>query len=165
MQLSVCNVLVMYHSKTGNTKKLAKEIAKGVKSVKNMECHLKSTSDIKKEDFLTADAIIAGSPVYFGTMASELKQVFDRYVGLRKKMGDKVGAAFSTSGDELGGNETTIISILQAMLIYGMIVIGDPLNATGHYSISCVGTPNKKTSENAKKLGKRVAILVKKLKS
>jgi NAD(P)H dehydrogenase (quinone) len=158
-------ILIMYHSKTGNTKKLAEEIAKGVKSVKNMECRLKSTSDIKKEDFLSVDAIIAGSPVYFGTMASELKQVFDRYVGLRKKMGDKVGAAFSTSGDESGGNETTIISILQAMLIYGMIVIGDPLNATGHYGISCVGAPNKKTSENAKKLGKRVAILVKKLKS
>ncbi len=165
MQSSVCKVLVMYYSKSGNTKKLAQEVAKGVKSVKNAECIIKSTSDIKKVDFLTADAIIAGSPVYFGTMASELKQVFDRYVGLRKKMENKVGAAFSTSGDEFGGNESTIISIIQAMLIYGMIIVGDPLDATGHYGISCVGAPNKKTSENAKKLGKRVAKLVKKLKS
>jgi len=158
-------VLIMYYSKSGNTKKLAEEIAKGVKLVKNVKCILKSTSKIKKEDFLTADAIIAGSPVYFGTMASELKQVFEKFVGLRKKMGNKIGAAFSTSGDESGGNETTIISIIQAMLIYGMIIVGDPLDANGHYGISCVGAPNKKTSENAKKLGKRIAKLVKKLKS
>ena len=165
MTKSVYKILIIYYSKSGNTKKLAEDIAKGVKLVKNVKCILKSTYEIKKEDFLTEDAIIAGSPVYFGTMASELKRVFDRYVGLRKKMGDKVGAAFSTSGDESGGKETTIISIIQAMLIYGMIIVGDPLDANGHYGISCVGAPNKKTSENAKKLGKRVAILVKKLKS
>ena len=96
-------VLIMYYSKSGNTKKLAEEIAKGVQLVKNVEYILKSCSEIKKEDFLTADAIIAGSPVYFGSMASELKQVFDKFVGLRNKMGDKVGAAFSTSGDVSGG--------------------------------------------------------------
>jgi NAD(P)H dehydrogenase (quinone) len=158
-------VLVLYYSKSGNTKKLAKEIVKGVKEVKNVKCVLKSTSEVRKNDFLTTDAIIAGSPVYFGTMAAELKQVFDKFVGLRKKMSDKVGAAFSTSGDESGGKETTIISIIQAMLIYGKIIVGDPLDASGHYGISCVGTPNKKTGENARKLGKRVALLVKKFKS
>jgi len=158
-------VLVLYYSKSGNTKKLAKEIVKGVKEVKNVECILRSASEVRKNDFLTTDAIIAGSPVYFGTMAAELKQVFDKFVDLRKKMSDKVGAAFSTSGDESGGKETTIISIIQAMLIYGMIIVGDPLDASGHYGISCAGTPNKKTGENARKLGKRVALLVKKLKS
>ena len=49
------------------------------------------------------------------------------------------------------------------MLIYGMIIVGDPLNATGHYGVSCVGSPDKKTSSNAAKLGKRVAQLVKRL--
>ncbi len=165
MKIYKPKILVLYYSKTGNTKKLAKEIVKGVLKVKSVECILKSTSEVNKNDFLSADAIIAGSPVYFGTMAGELKQVFDKYVGLRNKMGDKVGAAFSTSGDESGGKETTIISILQAMLIYGMIVVGDPLYASGHFGVSCVGTPNKKTTEDAKKLGERVALLVKKLKN
>ncbi|OGS40838.1 MAG: flavodoxin [Euryarchaeota archaeon RBG_13_31_8] len=158
-------ILVLYYSKSGNTKKLANEIVKGVKEIKSVKCIIKSTTDVSKNDFLTADAIIAGSPVYFGTMAAELKQVFDRYVGLRRKMGDKVGAAFSTSGDESGGKETTILSIIQAMLIYGMIIVGDPLDASGHFGVSCVGAPNKETSEDAKKLGKRVALLVKKLKN
>jgi NAD(P)H dehydrogenase (quinone) len=158
-------ILVLYYSKSGNTKKLAEEIVKGVKEVNSVKCVIKSTSEVRKNDFLTADAIIAGSPVYFGTMAAELKQVFDRYVGLRRKMGDKVGAAFSTSGDESGGKETTIISIIQAMLIYGMIIVGDPLDASGHFGVSCVGAPDKETAEDAKKLGKRVALLVKKLKN
>ena len=158
-------VLVIYFSKTGNTKKLAEEISKGVKTVKGVKCVLKSTSQVTKKDFLESDAIIAGSPVYFGTMAAELKKVFDKFVVLRRKMENKIGAAFTTSGDESGGKETTIISILQAMLIYGMIIVGDPLNATGHYGTSCIGSPDKETKANAKKLGRRVSLLVKKIKS
>jgi len=156
-------VLVMYYSKTGNTKKLAEEIAKGVQEVKDVKCVLKSVSQITEEDFLLSDGIIAGSPVYFGTMAAELKGVFDKFVGIRKQMGDKIGAAFTTAGDPAGGKETTIISIIQAMLIYGMIIVGDPLDATGHYGVSCTGTPDKQTARNAVKLGKRIALLVKKL--
>ena len=140
------------------------EIAKGVQNVKGVECVLKSTSEITQEDFVTSDGIIAGSPVYFGTMAAELKAVFDEFVGLRSHMENKVGAAFSTSADQSGGKETTIVSILLAMLIYGMIIVGDPLSATGHYGVSCVGAPDKKTSLNAARLGKRVAQLVKTLK-
>ncbi len=158
-------VLVMYHSKTGHTKRLAEEIAKGVGEVEGVACIVKSTADVTKDDFVAADGVIAGSPVYFGTMAAELKAVFDQLVGVRKKMGDKIGAAFATSGDPSGGKETTLMSIIQALLIYGMIVAGDPLDATGHYGVSCVGSPDRDALMNAALLGKRVASLVKKLKS
>ncbi len=158
-------VLVMYYSRSGNTEKLAQEIAKGVQKIDDVKCILKSTSEITEDDFLNSDGIIAGSPVYFGIMAAELKEVFDRYVGIRGEMEDKIGAAFATSADPSGGKETTILSIIQAMLIYGMIVVGDPLDATGHYGVSCVGAPDRETASNAVKLGKRVASLVKKLKS
>lgn len=157
-------VLVMYFSKTGNTKKLAEAVAKGVEEVKDIKCVLKSVLEVTKEDFLQADGIIAGSPVYFGTMAAEMKSVFDKFVGIRKKMEDKIGAAFATSADPSGGKETTMLSIIQAMLIYGMIVVGDPLDATGHYGVSCAGEPDKKAIDNAIKLGRRVALLVKKIK-
>jgi NAD(P)H dehydrogenase (quinone) len=156
-------ILVIYYSRTGNTKKLAQMIVKGVKHGKNAECILKAAADVTKDDFLSCHAIIAGSPVYFGTMSAELKDVFDRFVSIRKKMGDKVGAAFVTAGDESGGKETTIISIIQAFLIYGMIIVGDPLDATGHYGVACTGTPDKEIEKNAIKLGKRVALLVNKL--
>ena len=156
-------VLVIYYSRTGNTKKLAEAIAGGVKEVKDVECIIKPVSEVTKDDFLLSDGIIAGSPVYFGTMSAEMKELFDKFIGLRRQMEDKIGAAFATSGDPSGGKETTIFSILQAMLIYGMIIVGDPLDATGHYGVSCTGAPDSRTSSNAMKLGKRVASLVKKL--
>jgi NAD(P)H dehydrogenase (quinone) len=157
-------VLVMYYSKSGNTKKLAEEIAKGVGQVEGVNCLVKSVSEVTKDDFVESDGVIAGSPVYFGTMAYPMKEVLDKFVGIRGEMEGKVGAAFATSADPSGGKETTIFSILQAMLIYGMIIMGDPLNATGHYGVSCVGAPDRQTASNAVKLGKRVATLVKKLK-
>jgi NAD(P)H dehydrogenase (quinone) len=160
---SAMHILVMYYSRSGNTKKLAAAVAGGVRQVKEVECLLKPVSEVTKEDFVSCEGIIAGSPVYFGTMAAEMKDIFDKYVGVRRKMEGKIGAAFATSGDATGGKETTLFSIIQAMLIYGMIVVGDPLDATGHYGVACVGAPDRETAVNAAKLGRRVATLVKKL--
>ncbi len=156
-------VLVVYFSRSGNTKRLAEAIAKGVEEEKGVTCLLKSVSEVTREDFLSSAGIIAGSPVYFGTMAAELKQLFDKFVSIRRKMGDKVGAAFATSGDATGGKETTMMSIIQALLIYGMIVVGDPLDATGHYGVACAGAPDEGTLENGRKLGRRVAVIAKKI--
>jgi NAD(P)H dehydrogenase (quinone) len=156
-------VLVLYYSKGGNTRKLAESIAQGVESVSGVTPLLKTTEDVTKDDFVNSAGIIAGSPVYFGLLATDLKRVFDDFVSVRKKMANKVGAAFATSGDPTGGKETTMMSILQCFLIYGMIVVGDPMDATGHYGVACVGPPDEKTSENGQKLGKRVAELCKKL--
>jgi NAD(P)H dehydrogenase (quinone) len=94
-----------------------------VESVSGVKALLKSTQEVKKEDSVDSAGVIAGSPVYFGVMASDLKRIFDEYVVIRKKMENKVGAAFATSGGPSGGKETTIISILQCLLIYGMIVV------------------------------------------
>jgi NAD(P)H dehydrogenase (quinone) len=50
-------------------------------------------------------------------------------------------------------------------MIYGMIIVGDPLKATGHYGVSCVGAPDEKTGTYGVMLGRRVAELVKKIRS
>jgi len=156
-------ILVLYFSKGGNTKKLAEAILKGVESVEGVEGVLKHTDDVTKEDFVSSDGIIAGSPVYFGVMAAQLKKIFDEFVGVRKKMEGKVGAAFATSADPSGGKETTMMSIIQVMLIYGMVIVGDPMAATGHFGTACVGAPDSGSLENGMKLGQRVAELAKKL--
>jgi NAD(P)H dehydrogenase (quinone) len=161
----IMNVLVLYYSKGGNTRKLAEAIAEGVGQIDGVETVLRHTREVTKDDFVAADGLIVGSPVYFGTMAAQLKQVLDEFVGVRKKMENKVGAAFSTAGDASGGKETTIMSIIQALLIYGMIIVGDPLSATGHYGTACVGAPDSATRENGHRLGRRVAELVKQLRS
>lgn len=153
------NILVLYYSKGGNTRKLAESIAEGAGEVDGVEVVLRHTRDVSQEEFAAADGLIVGSPVYFGTMAAQLKKVLDECIGVRKKMENKVGAAFATSGDLSGGKETTMMSILQALLIYGMIIVGDPLAATGHYGTACVGAPDAATQENGRKLGRRVAEL------
>jgi NAD(P)H dehydrogenase (quinone) len=156
-------VLILYYSKGGNTGKLAEAIARGVEKVEGVKALMKNTDEVTKEDFLSSQGVIAGSPVYFGTMSAGLKKVFDETITIRKKMEGKIGAAFATSHDPTGGKETTIMSILQAMLINGMIIVGDPMSATGHYGLACAGAPDERTSENAMKLGARVAELAKKL--
>jgi NAD(P)H dehydrogenase (quinone) len=156
-------VLILYYSKGGNTRKLAEAIAEGVRQVDGVEAVLRHTRDVRKDDFVAADGLIVGSPVYFGTMAAPLKQILDEFVGIRRKMENKIGAAFSTSGDASGGKETTMMSIIQALLIYGMIIVGDPMSATGHYGTACAGAPDAETRENGRKLGRRVAELVKRL--
>jgi len=158
-------ILVLYHSRSGHTKKLAEAIAQGAGEVPGVTVVRKSTAEVTREDFLSSDGVIAGSPVYYGTMAAELKKVIDDFNNIRPQMENKVGAAFATSWDPSGGKETTILSILQAWLIYGMIVVGDPMEATGHYGTACTGDPDAKTIKNGAKLGKRVAELAKKLKA
>ncbi len=152
------NVLVLYFSKGGNTRKLAEKIAEGVEAG-GAAAVIRSTAEVTKEDFLGAAGVVAGSPVYFGVMAAELKAIFDEFVSTRRMMENKVGAAFATGGHHTGGKETTMISILQCMLIYGMIIVGDPMDASGHYGVGCVGTPDDTAAEDGFKLGRRVAEL------
>ena len=158
-------ILVLYFSKGGNTKQLAESIAEGANQVEGAEVLLRSTQDVTQSEFETSDGVIVGSPVYFGVMAAEIKKVLDDFIGSRKKMEGKVGAAFATSGDPTGGKETTMMSIIQALMIYGMIIVGDPLSATGHYGTACAGAPDEKSAENGRKLGQRVAETAKKLKN
>ncbi len=152
------NVLVLYFSKGGNTRKLAEKIAEGVEAG-GAAAVIRSTAEVTKEDFLGAAAVVAGSPVYFGVMAAELKAIFDEFVSTRRMMENKVGAAFATGGHHTGGKETTMMSILQCMLIYGMIIVGDPMDASGHYGVGCVGTPDDTAAGDGFKLGRRVAEL------
>ena len=150
-------ILVLYFSKGGNTRKLAEAIAEGAGSVNSIEVVIKTTETVTTDDFVEADGVVAGSPVYFGLMAADLKRVFDEFVSVRRKMEGKVGAAFATSGDPTGGKETTMMGIIQALLIYGMVIVGDPMDATGHYGTACAGAPDASALENGRKLGRRVA--------
>lgn len=153
-------VLILYYTKGGSTRKLAEAVALGVEAA-GVKAVLRSTQDVTKEDFLDSAGVIAGSPVYFGVMAADLKRVFDEFISTRRQMENKVGAAFATGGHHTGGKETTILSILQCMFIYGMIIVGDPMSASGHYGVACVGTPTEESKSDAHKLGSRVAELCK----
>jgi NAD(P)H dehydrogenase (quinone) len=156
-------ILVIYSSKTGNTESLAKAIVTGVEEAKGVECQIKRTVEVSNQDLLAAQGFIIGSPVYFGSMSGELKEMFDKSVVIRGKLEGRVGAAFATSGHHTGGKETTIFSIIQAMLIHGMIIVADPITVGGHYGVATCGRPDNEGLNSAKALGKRVAEITKKL--
>ncbi len=158
----MAKVLVIYDSKSGNTEKMAQAVADGAKSA-GAEVLLKKVDEAKVEDLLWADGIVVGSPNHFGSMTDNLKRFFRESVRVRRKLENKVGAAFTSTGTAGGGAETTIFSILQAMMIHGMIVAGDPMDATGHYGAIAVGAPDDKEKDICFKLGRRVAELSKKL--
>jgi NAD(P)H dehydrogenase (quinone) len=88
-------------------------------------------------------------------------KIIDESVKYHGKLNGKVGGAFSTSANVGGGNETTILSILQAMLIHGMIIQGNP--NFDHYGPVAIEEPTDKDLEKCRFLGKRIVQLGKKL--
>ena len=156
-------LLIVYYSQSGHTKTLAQEIANGAEG-HNIQVKIKKVEETSNDDLRQADALIIGSPVYFGSMAAPLKDLLDRSVAIRGSLKDKIGAAFVTSGHQAGGRETTIMSIIQAMLIHGMLIVGDPISAGGHYGATALGAPDQEAINQGRALGARVAELANRLK-
>lgn len=75
---SSIKILVVYHSQTGHTKKMAEAVAKGAGSVKNIRVILKKAADAALEDLIDCDGLAIGTPEYFGYMAGMIKDFFDR---------------------------------------------------------------------------------------
>jgi len=159
----MAKILVVYDSETGHTEKMAFAVAKGAKQVKGIDVIVKKPDATTNEDLLNADGIIVGSPTYYGQMSWKIKNLFDKSVKIHGKLKGKVGGAFTSSGGIASGAETTILSILQAMLIHGMIIQGRA--ETEHYGAASVGSPKDRDIKSCQALGKRVANLVTKLKA
>src|SRR5262245_29622078 len=71
------SVLVIYHSATGNTEKMAQGLAEGAKAVSGSSVVLKRVGDVIRDDLLSADAVIVGSPVYAGSISGQVKTFLD----------------------------------------------------------------------------------------
>lgn len=156
----MAKILIIYYSRSGNTKKMASLVEAGV-TAEGIDVMLKDVSKTKAKELLDYDGIIIGSPTYYGSMAAEIKKLLDDSVAFHGQLEGKVGAAFSSAANIGGGNETTITDILKAMLIHGMIIQG---NSKGdHYGPVSIGSPDKRVERQCKTLGQRVAALVKRL--
>ncbi len=156
-------ILIVYDSKTGNTEKMASAIAEGAKRMESTKVVVKKADQTETKDLVNADAIIMGSPTYYGGMSGKLKALIDESVKVHGKLDGKVGAAFTSSGGTATGAETTLVSILQAMLVHGMIVQGR--SDDKHYGAAAVGRSKDKDIESCMDLGERVARLASKLKT
>jgi len=156
----MAKVLIVFFSRSGNTEKMAHHVQEGV-GASGAEVVVKPVADTGVDELLEADGIILGSPTYYGTMAAEIKRLLDDSVKLHGQLVGKVGGAFSSSANPGGGNETTVIDMLKALLIHGMIIPG---NANGdHYGPIAVGAPDKRSAGVCVQMGRIVGELAVKL--
>ncbi|MHC4618717.1 MAG: flavodoxin family protein [Planctomycetota bacterium] len=152
--------IVIYYSRSGNTREMAEIIAKSMNDA-GLATECKPVDKVRADDLLGYDAIAVGSPTYYGHMAGPIKQLFDDAVSYHGRLDGKVGAAFSSAANIGGGNETTIMGIVEAMLISGMIVHGDPQG--DHYGPVSIGKPDQRVKQQCRRRGERIAQLTKKL--
>jgi NAD(P)H dehydrogenase (quinone) len=152
--------LVIYYSRSGHTAKMAEALSEGLSQSK-VSVTLVEAEKAKVDDLKDADAVVIGSPCYYGSMAGPLKAFLDESVSLHGKLEGKVGGAFASSGMLGGGNETTVLSIVNALLIHGMVVPGN--SRIGHYGTVAVGAPGDKALEECRTYGKRIGDLTQKL--
>ena len=92
------------------------------------KCSIKDVMESIRPKLAEADAIIISSPVYFGSISSQTKALFDRTLPLRRndfQLKNKIGAAIAIGRSRNGGQEFTIQAIHSFMHIHGMIVVGD----------------------------------------
>jgi len=157
------NVLVAYHSVTGNTEKMAQGVADGAKTVPGATVVLKRVGDVVANDLISSDALIVGSPVYFANMSGEVKTFFDNWslkfdLFRDRKMRNKVGAGFATGLAVSSGKEFTILGIFAAMLNNQMIIVsgGGGFGASATTGPESPGIDEKELAA-ARDLGKRVA--------
>jgi len=158
--MNMPKVLIIYKSKTGNTEAMAEAVEAGVKK-EGLEVIRKRIEDANLDDLLEPEGIIIGTPTYFGATTAEVKKLIDESIKHFGKLEGKVGAAFASSGDLGGGNETAILDILRAFLVHGMIIQG--FTSGGHYGPVSVGAPSEERKKVCREFGAKVAKLVKRL--
>ncbi len=156
----MARILICYYSRSGNTKKMAYLIQKGAME-EGAEVDTKDVKAVKVDDLLKYDGIVIGSPTYYGLPAAEVKALLDKSVKHHGKLSGKVGGAFASSANVGGGNETTVLAILEALLIHGMTVCGD--SSGDHYGPVSIERPDKRVEDICLRYGKRVAALTMKL--
>lgn len=152
----MAKVLVLYYSSYGHIETMAEAVAEGVRAG-GASVDIKRVPETAPEavakaahfkldqkapvatvpDLEKYDAIIIGVGTRYGRMASQMASFLDHTGSLWAKgaLNGKVGAAFTSSATQHGGNETTLFSIIANLLHYGMIIVGLPYSFKGQMRV------------------------------
>lgn len=155
-------ILVLYYSRHGATRSLARFIARGVEESGAIEARLRTVPPVSatpeaiapavplegdiycsKEDLRNCAGLALGSPTRFGNMAAPMKYFWD---GTASEWvnGDLIGkpaGVFTSTGSLHGGQESTLISMMLPLLHHGMVIAGLPYSAAELHSTASGGTP------------------------
>ncbi len=155
----MAKVLVLYYSSYGHIETMANAVAAGARSagaqvdVKRVPetvpldvaqgAYFKLDQDAPVAaiaDLADYDAIIVGTGTRFGRMSSQMAAFLDQGGGLwaRGALNGKVGGAFTSTGSQHGGQETTLFSIITNLLHFGMVVVGLDYGFAGQMGVDIV---------------------------
>lgn len=149
-------VLVLYYSSYGHLETMASAVAEGARSAgatvdikrvpETAPTEVAKAAHFKLEqaapvasiaDLEHYDAIVIGAPTRFGRMPAQMASFLDQAGGLwaRGALNGKVGAAFSSTATQHGGQEMTLFSIITNLLHFGMVVVGLPYSHQGQMTL------------------------------
>lgn len=197
-------ILVLYYSSYGHLAKMADAVAEGARSA-GAEVDVRRVAETAPAEVAQAagfrvddshplfddpnqlaqyDGIIVGAPTRFGRMASQMAAFWDKAGGVwfQGQLNGKVGAAFTSTASQHGGQETTLFSILTNLLHFGMTIVGldygfqgqmgvDEVKGGTPYGASTIANgdgsrlPSEVELEGARYQGRRVAETAAKLKA
>lgn len=158
----MADILVLYHSRSGATEALAREICHGVDSIRGMSSRLRTVPNVSvvsesvedpvpssgppyatPSDLAESAGLIMGSPGNFGNMSAPLKHFLDGTVSewFQGAGVGKPAAVFASTSSLHGGQETTLLSMLLPLLHHGMLIVGLPYTEPQLTTTTTGGTP------------------------
>lgn len=155
-------ILILYYSKRGATQEMAREIARGVAQIPQIEARIRTVPPVSDfmdgpadpipstgplyvslEDLEHCAGLALGSPTRFGNMAAPLKYFLDSTSGLWQSgaLIGKPAGCFTSTASLHGGQETTVLSMALPLIHHGMIYVGVPYNETALFTTQTGGSP------------------------
>ena len=150
-------ILVLYHSTYGHIETMAEAVAEGARSVDGAHVDIKRVPELVPDELAKAsgyklnqpapiatvadlenyDAVIVGAGTRYGTASSQMRNFWDQTGGVWMKgaLVGKVGSAFTSTATQHGGQETTLIGLIQTLLHHGMLIAGLPYAWAGQSRI------------------------------
>jgi NAD(P)H dehydrogenase (quinone) len=156
------DILVLFYSRHGATRRLAELIAAGVDAVPGASARLRTVPPVapvtevaappvpasgspyvELNDLLECGGVALGSPTRFGNMAAPMKQFLDGTGTLWHSgaLAGKPAAVFTSTSTMHGGQESTLLSMMLPLLHHGMLIVGVPYTERDLFETTSGGTP------------------------
>ena len=155
-------ILVLFYSRHGATRDLARLIARGVESVDGCHARLRTVPPVSTvceatapgvpdsgapyvelQDLRDCHGLAVGRPTRFGNMASAMKYFWDGTSPewLAGSLAGKPACVFTSTGSLHGGQESTLLSMMLPLLHHGVLLMGLPYTEPALSATRSGGTP------------------------
>ncbi len=144
------HLLIVYHSKTGNTQLLTDAVVRGAMNceVTAVEVRALRAPEAGPEDLLWADALLLGTPENFGYLSGAVKDFLDRtFYEVEGKLAPLPYAMFVSAGNDGTGAVRAMERIANG---YPFVAVQDPLIIRG--------APQQKDLVQCEELGLALAL-------